>query len=997
MPLLWARAFGPITFALPETNEDTTPPAAPTLLVAEGQTGGIALSWAQNAESDLVGYHVHRSAISGSGFNKITASPVVDASFLDVNAPAGVRRYYYVTAVDNNGNESGQSNEVSAERTVSADTTPPAVPSGLNAIGIDTGVSLTWVANTEPDLGGYYLYRSNTSSGTYSQLNSAVITGTSYNDTSAARGTTYFYKIAAVDTPAGNSSALSGSVSGTRPNASVVTATTSVINGAGYQNSGTQVPGTTTILSHGDVSGPHRADDKFADVRWRPRTIGDTGQVTNNGGAMEYSRVTTDRIYRLAGRTTGGFFVSTNRGKSWSKKSDVHSNGATRGTGNLRDIGRMIALGEPYVYVAGEGDFDAGGNAVGIFRSTDDGETLTGWALKGVQVRAMSVDPNNVNFLYVGSDAGSGSSDGGLYQITTARSTGAPAASAIKKITGPGGTHLTSHNYCRDVTTLKRGSTTLVYFWSGIQSGSGTSASPYTTSSMGLYSWDPSKTAAPVLLSGGTGGLSTTSQWTWVDVVSVTGAGTSASPWAIDAAGTSGAIHIIVGCWQPERLDGQYQKAVVIAASIDNGANWQKTIGQGSNYSKFMPDGQEWWLLRIRSAFNPGGGDYDASKVEFDRDNPAYIWLWGRAGVWRGERTSTTWLFKPAMRGLGAAMSHVTIPDYNDQSLWHHGDVDWGYVRLGDRGDAVHEGDTPAGGENCFSLHSGARGLLAGFGSRGDNAAMDGYLYMKPNSAADGGWTDLKVKESLYPVGTSKADVGRVLGVADGLNSSNQRVIIAIVQNHGIYRWVNGSWNTTALSTIAHKGSGVKNTLENQVYWYEGKSHVYSFDRQTGIWRIANNGMGNIERISTITSTKAWTGFLCVGSTGTTKDWDMDVLFFTTATDLYVIKNATAAASSVTATKMTLPAGCTKPSAVAVHRPTGTLFLSQRNEGIEPGLWSTSDPYSTTSPTWVSRSNDDYLGGVRLPMGFTVTDDGWLICDTWGNSSHKFKFDFLTP
>ena len=85
------------------------------------------------------------------------------------------------------------------------DLTPPAVPSGLTATGSGTGITLDWANNAEADLGGYNVYRSATATGTYTKLNTALLTASAYNDTTAPTGATSFYRVTALDT-SGNES-----------------------------------------------------------------------------------------------------------------------------------------------------------------------------------------------------------------------------------------------------------------------------------------------------------------------------------------------------------------------------------------------------------------------------------------------------------------------------------------------------------------------------------------------------------------------------------------------------------------------------------------------------------------------------------------------------------------------------------------------------------------------------------------------------------------------
>ena len=67
---------------------------------------------------------------------------------------------------------------------------------------------LNWVASTSSNLAGYNVYRSTTSGGTYTKLNSSLITGTTFTDGTCQAGQTYYYAATAVDT-SGNESAYS--------------------------------------------------------------------------------------------------------------------------------------------------------------------------------------------------------------------------------------------------------------------------------------------------------------------------------------------------------------------------------------------------------------------------------------------------------------------------------------------------------------------------------------------------------------------------------------------------------------------------------------------------------------------------------------------------------------------------------------------------------------------------------------------------------------------
>jgi fibronectin type 3 domain-containing protein len=114
----------------PAPYENTSPPTAPTELVAAGGEGTVALKWA--AATDDVGvssYNVYRS--STTGFTPNAANQVghtAATNFSDTGVPAGTW-YYKVTAEDATSNVGPPSNEAAA--TVTAGTAPPLALDGL--------------------------------------------------------------------------------------------------------------------------------------------------------------------------------------------------------------------------------------------------------------------------------------------------------------------------------------------------------------------------------------------------------------------------------------------------------------------------------------------------------------------------------------------------------------------------------------------------------------------------------------------------------------------------------------------------------------------------------------------------------------------------------------------------------------------------------------------------------------------------------------------------
>ena len=89
----------------PPPPPDVTPPAVPTGLQATAGDRQVALDWADNADA-IAGYRVYRN---GSPVATPTGS-----AFTDTGLTNGSTYTYRVTALDQAGNESGPSNQVSA-------------------------------------------------------------------------------------------------------------------------------------------------------------------------------------------------------------------------------------------------------------------------------------------------------------------------------------------------------------------------------------------------------------------------------------------------------------------------------------------------------------------------------------------------------------------------------------------------------------------------------------------------------------------------------------------------------------------------------------------------------------------------------------------------------------------------------------------------------------------------------------------------------------------
>ncbi len=106
-------AIGPASVAVAATPVDTTPPSAPTRLVAIPATGGVRLAWNPSPEEDVTQYAIYRGEGTGV-LTRIATTQAIATIYTDREVQSGRTYRYAVTALDRakQANESPRSNEV---------------------------------------------------------------------------------------------------------------------------------------------------------------------------------------------------------------------------------------------------------------------------------------------------------------------------------------------------------------------------------------------------------------------------------------------------------------------------------------------------------------------------------------------------------------------------------------------------------------------------------------------------------------------------------------------------------------------------------------------------------------------------------------------------------------------------------------------------------------------------------------------------------------------
>ena len=199
------------------------PPAQVTGLAVTtpgGTTTQLDLTWTANNEADLNHYNVYRGTTAGFVVTPGTTTPVATPttnSYSNTGLTAGTTYYYKVAAVDNANNIGNLSTEVSG--TTGASPSAPSQVTGLTVTPAGaTQLNLAWTANpTTENIDHYNVYRGTTAGFTVvpgTTVPLAQPTINSYNNTGLTASTTYYYRVAAVNTT-GQIGPLSTEVSGT--------------------------------------------------------------------------------------------------------------------------------------------------------------------------------------------------------------------------------------------------------------------------------------------------------------------------------------------------------------------------------------------------------------------------------------------------------------------------------------------------------------------------------------------------------------------------------------------------------------------------------------------------------------------------------------------------------------------------------------------------------------------------------------------------------------
>jgi hypothetical protein len=178
------------------------PPLPPANLRSEVSEKRIRISWeppARAAQPETIFYNLYRTEAEGALPEKSRNEKPIQQPFFDDEEFAFGKSYTYVVRSVLSEKTPVESRDSTALSVTPQDVYPPAPPTGL-AVSAENGtIKLYWFPNSEPDLGGYRIYRSQEEAGEFEEIASVGSAESTYADATARPGVKYYYALTALD------------------------------------------------------------------------------------------------------------------------------------------------------------------------------------------------------------------------------------------------------------------------------------------------------------------------------------------------------------------------------------------------------------------------------------------------------------------------------------------------------------------------------------------------------------------------------------------------------------------------------------------------------------------------------------------------------------------------------------------------------------------------------------------------------------------------------
>ncbi|HKX31371.1 MAG TPA: fibronectin type III domain-containing protein [Blastocatellia bacterium] len=202
----------------------------PTDLKAEQRENEIEITWSApngnengTTPANVAGYNIYRQTPDAPGPPvKLTPQPLSELRYVDRSFQFGTAYRYIVRPLSTLSGNSSLVNAIEGNPSaplnhIPVDSFPPVAPTPITIASIGAMVSLYWPLNSEPDVAGYNIYRTDNEQAApdkWVKLNPQLYKTASFRDDRVEVGKQYYYQITAVDAY-GNESPRSATVSET--------------------------------------------------------------------------------------------------------------------------------------------------------------------------------------------------------------------------------------------------------------------------------------------------------------------------------------------------------------------------------------------------------------------------------------------------------------------------------------------------------------------------------------------------------------------------------------------------------------------------------------------------------------------------------------------------------------------------------------------------------------------------------------------------------------
>ena len=317
-------------------------------MTASGASGLVTLDW--SAVSGANNYTVYWDNSSGVSSSSTAVTSINTDNYTHSNLNNGATYFYKVAAIDSEGSRGALTSEVSAA-------TPLSAPDNFTASGANNTITLTW--NPISGANSYTLYWDNSSGIDSSDTAITSITNDNYTHNNLDNGSTYYYKVSAVNASGTGtlssiaSALLSADIQGSESYSGHTYAlTTSTMNWAAAANAASALGGYLVTLN------------TRAENTWLYDKFGKYGGTSRDLWIGSKDNVTEGTWYWYNGTTSGDGGVSDNisAGSTWPDGQTKWASGEPNDWGSGEDCGTIRGSLNTEKW----NDFSCSGNYYGI-------------------------------------------------------------------------------------------------------------------------------------------------------------------------------------------------------------------------------------------------------------------------------------------------------------------------------------------------------------------------------------------------------------------------------------------------------------------------------------------------------------------------------------------------------------------------------------------------------------------------------------------------------